>query len=145
MSTGGVTLTYEQLQEILKSGRQETIEALKIAMAPSPEDQAKKDEVVARAAASRKASAETMMADYRGKQARHDACDHKKENGKWATGGQMLGTGIALTVCQHCQNEWYWKPSADVVQQLLSGDLTLHQSAPPSQSQWVNKPGSPAN
>jgi hypothetical protein len=44
----------------------------------------------------------------------------------------MHGAGIALTICQHCQKEHYWKPAPDVAQQLLSGDLTLHQSAPPS-------------
>lgn len=124
MATGGITLTPEQLQELLAG-------AIKAAIAPSPEDQEKKDELKRRAQESKKASVDTMMADFQAKKDRQDRCDHKKENGKWATGGQMLGNGVALTICQHCQKAWYWKPAPEDAAQLLSGDLTLHQSQPP--------------
>ena len=129
MSEGvqGITLTPEQLQELLAG-------AIKAAIAPDPEEKAKKDDLKAKAQASREASVATMMADHKAKEDRQNACDHKKENGKWATSGQMLGNGIAMTICQHCQKTWLWKPSIEVAQQLLSGDLTLHQSAPPSRT-----------
>jgi hypothetical protein len=121
------TITQEQLQELLAG-------AIKAGLAPSPAEQKKQEDLAAKAEASRKSSRDAMMAGYWAKKHREDNCDHHKENGKWATSGQMLGNGLALTVCQHCQKEWYWEPSQSVAAQLLSGDLTLHQSQPPNKT-----------
>ena len=125
MATGGITLTPEQLQELLAG-------AIKAAIAPSPEEQEKKDELKKRAEASRKASVDTMMADYQARIDRQNRCNHKKENGKWSTGGQPIKDEIFL-ICQHCQKTWQWKPDPTVIAQLLAGDLTLHQAEPPNQ------------
>lgn len=122
---GGITLTPEQLQEIIK-------QAVMAGKAPSVDEQEKQDQIKAAAERSRKASAQTMLADFQAKQDRHNRCEHKKENGKWATGGQVIGNEIFL-ICQHCQKTWQWKPSSEVIAQLLSGDLTLHQAEPPNQ------------
>jgi len=129
MSEGvqGITLTPEQLQDLLAG-------AIKAAIAPSPDAQMKADDLKKRTEDSRRSSLEAMEAVRKATENRQAGCDHKKENGKWATGGQVLGNGTALTICQHCQKAWYWKPAPEVAQQLLSGDLTLHQSAPPSRT-----------
>jgi hypothetical protein len=124
--SAGITLTPEQLQTLLAG-------AIKAAHAPDPEEQEKKDKEKARAAASRQASHDIMMADYQAKIDRQKNCSHKKENGKWATGGQVIKEKIFL-ICQHCQKEWTWKPDPSVITQLLAGDLTLHQAEPPNQN-----------
>jgi len=126
MPETGITLTPEQLQEIIK-------QAVMAGKAPSAEEQEKIDEKKAAAKRSREASISTMMADYQAKIDRQNRCKHKKENGRWATGGQVIKDEIFL-ICQHCQKTWQWKPDASVISQLLSGDLTLHQAEPPNQN-----------
>ena len=123
--TGGITLTPEQLQEIIK-------QAVMAGKAPSVDEQEKKDQMKAAAERSRKVSAETMTADFQARVDRQTRCEHKKENGKWATGGQVVKNEIFL-ICQHCQKTWQWNPGDAVIAQLLAGDLTLHQAEPPNQ------------
>ena len=125
MATGGITLTPEQLQELLAG-------AIKAAIAPPADEVAKKNELAAKAEASRKASRDTMMADHQAKLDRQARCAHRKENGKWSTGGQVIKDEIFL-ICQHCQKTWQWKPDQAVIASLLAGDLTLHQAEPPNQ------------
>ena len=60
-----------------------------------------------------------------------DACNHTKENGKWSTGGQVMGDGKILIICTHCRRCWK-VPVPDNERRLIeSGDISLAEVKPP--------------
>lgn len=131
-STG---ISAEQLQaimaqqaELMKGIVAEAVRAAK----ELPDDQkadrekAKKQEALAIQQAMDQAKAEEKA-----KETRQSSCQHKKENGKWATSGQVIGGRYAMLICQRCQKSWMWEPAAEVTAQLLAGDLVLFQAEPP--------------
>lgn len=127
-------ITMEQLQQLLAAQAEMTKsivgEAIKAAKEPSEEEKEKRTELQRRAAISRKQAREQFAAEERAKAQRHANCSHKKENGKFATSGQVIGGRYAILVCQHCQDCWYKEFDREVTAQLLSGDLTLFQADP---------------
>lgn len=142
MSEVTTGITMEQLQELMRSQAMMTkeivAEAVKAAKEPTQEEADKKAELKRRAEISRKQAVEQTMAEQRAKDQLQNNCNHKKENGKFATGGQIIGGKYALLVCQHCRKEWYQQFSPEVTAQLLSGDLVLSQADPAGWS--IEKP-----
>lgn len=138
MQTG---ITMEQLQEILKQQAEMTkgivAEAVKAAKEPTAEEAAKKAEDKERYERSRKQALQQQEAEYRSKMQRQSNCPHKKENGKFATGGQIIGGRYGMLVCQHCQKSWFANFSQEVIASINAGDLTLHQ-ADPTQG-WIDE------
>jgi hypothetical protein len=131
VSTG---ITMEQLQQLLAAQAELTrgivAEAVKAAKEPSEDEKEKRTELQRRAAISRKQARDQFNAEQAAKAQRHAQCSHKKENGKFATSGQVIGGRYAILVCQHCQDCWYKEFDREVTAQLLSGDLTLFQTDP---------------
>lgn len=127
-------ITMEQLQQLLAAQAEMTksivAEAIKAAKEPSEDEKEKRSELQRRAAISRRQAREQFAAEERAKEQRHANCNHKKENGKFATSGQVIGGRYAILVCQHCQDCWYKEFEREVTAQLLSGDLTLFQADP---------------
>jgi phage repressor protein C with HTH and peptisase S24 domain len=140
VSTG---ISMEQLQTILAAQAAQTKEivaaAVKAAKEPTEEDAAKKAEEKRRYDLSRKQARAQQEAEERSKRQRQLNCSHKKENGKWATGGQVIGERFGMIICQHCQKSWFATFSTEVISQLNSGDLTLHM-ADPTQAGWKDEP-----
>lgn len=137
-ATTGITMV--QLQEILAAQAAMTkdivAEAVKAAKEPTADEAEKKAELKRRAEVSRKQALQQQAAEENAKQQRYRNCDHKKENGKWATGGQVIAGKYAVLVCQHCQKPWYNQFSSEVTSQLLAGDVTLFQASPEG---WSDK------
>jgi hypothetical protein len=131
VSTG---ITMEQLQAILAAQAELTkgivAEAVKAAKEPTADELEKRTELQRRAAISRKQARDQFNAEQQAKAQRHAQCSHRKENGKFATSGQVIGGRYAILVCQHCQDCWYKEFEREVTAQLLSGDLTLFQADP---------------
>jgi len=131
----------EQLQIILKQQAEQTKEivaaAIAAAKAPSAEELKKAKEEDERFQRTIKQSMQQAEAEEHSRRTRQTNCNHKKENGKFATGGQVIGGRYGMLVCQHCQKEWFANFSQEVISQLNSGDLTLHQ-ADPTQG-WTDK------
>lgn len=127
-------ITMEQLQQLMAFQAEQTksivAEAIKAAKEPSADEQEKRAELQRRAAISRKQARDQFAAEENAKAQRHAACNHRKENGKFATSGQVIGGRYAILVCQHCQDCWYKEFEREVTAQLLSGDLTLFQADP---------------
>ena len=127
-------ITMEQLQAIMENQARMTkeivAEAIKAAKAPTEEEAEKKAEDKARYERSRAQARANQEAEFLAKKQRQDNCSHKKENGKWRTGGQVIGGRYAVIVCQGCQKEWYKTFSPEVMSQLQSGDLVLFQADP---------------
>ena len=132
LATTGITM--EQLQELLKAQAEMTksivAEAVKAAKEPTVEEAEKREELKRRAEVSRKQAIAQQMAEENAKNQRHSNCSHRKENGKLATSGQVIGGKYCILICQHCQMSWYKEFDREVTAQLLSGDLTLFQADP---------------
>lgn len=131
METG---ITMEQLQALLENQARMTkdivAEAIKAAKEPTAEEAEKKEELKRRAEISRKQAIAQQQAEEASKNQRHANCSHRKENGKFATSGQIIGGKYASLVCQHCQMQWFKEFPAETTAQLLAGDLTLFQADP---------------
>jgi hypothetical protein len=146
MSEVTTGITMEQLQAILahqaEQNRAAVTEAIRAAKEPSAEEAEKRTELQRRAAISRKQSHEQMQAEENAKKQRHANCGnyHKKENGKWATSGQVIGGRYCILICQHCQKTWYKTFDREVTAQLLAGDLTLFQASPEGWSEEMPWP-----
>ena len=140
MAEATTGITMDQLQEILAAQAKLTKEmtteivtaAVKAAKEPTQDEADKRAEAQRRAKISREQSHAQIMAEERAKKQRQDNCSnfHKKENGKWATSGQVIGGKYCLLICQHCQKTWYKEFDRETTAQLLSGDLTLFQASP---------------
>jgi hypothetical protein len=134
MSDVSTGITMEQLQTLLAAQAEMTksivAEAIKAAKEPTEDEKEKRTELQRRAAISRKQARDQFAAEENAKKQRHAQCSHKKENGKFATSGQVIGGRYAILVCQHCQDCWYREYDREVTAQLLSGDLTLFQADP---------------
>lgn len=128
--SGMLTITKEDLQEMLRT-------LVKAAKEPTEEVAAKLEEEKRRYEVSRKQARAQQEAEEKSKQQRQGNCSHKKENGKWATGGQVIGGRFGMIICQHCQKAWYAKFSQENISMLNSGDLTLHMADPTG---WLDKP-----
>lgn len=96
----------------------------------NPELQEKKKNEERRKKA-REALREEVAKANRERLARQMSCDHKKENGKFATNGQVLADGNVLIICTHCAYEWKLKASPENRRAIESGDLTLAEIQPP--------------
>jgi len=141
-STAGIS--PEQLQVILQSLMKQQAEqtkeivaaAITAAKAPTEAELKKAKEEQERYDKTIKQSMEQAKAEEMAKRARQQNCNHKKENGKWATGGQIIGGRYGLIVCQHCQKPWYAEFSQETISMINAGDLTLHQADP---STWMDE------
>lgn len=129
-----VTLTKQDFQEMM-------IAILKAAKEPSAEEQSKIDEAKKREAKNKADFVQMVKQEQDSKTYRQNACGHKKENGRFSTGGQVIGGRFALLLCSHCQRAWYKAFPAETLAQLNSGDLVLFgadpagwQDAPPADS-----------
>jgi len=139
-----VTHTREDLQQILLAMAQQNKEfAADLARElrkPDPDTQAKQDAEKARAAKNKADFVEMVKNDEAAKQMRQNACPHRKDNGRFSTGGQVIGGRYALLLCSHCQKAWYKVFPPETLAQLNSGDLILFGADPTG---WQDSP--PAN
>lgn len=140
VSTG---ITMEQLQVILKAQAEQTREivaaAVAAAKAPTADEAAEKAEKKARYEKSRQQAIQNQEAERKAKEQRQNNCTHKKENGKYATGGQIIGGRYGMILCQHCQRPWFAKFSQEVISQINAGDLSLAMIDPTSGG-WMDAP-----
>ena len=135
----GVTLSMKELQAMMEAVVEK---AIRISKEPTPKELAEQkelDEKKERFERSRQQAIQNMELDRRAREIQQERCPHKKENGKWATGGQVIGSRYGMLICQKCFKTWFAVFGQDVIQQLNSGDLTLHQ-ADPTAPGWTAKP-----
>lgn len=134
MSEGTVSLSMEQFQELLaaqaNSTKEMMLELLKVAKNPSAAEQAEIDKKKQWEASAIESARQQLVMEDQAKHTRQTNCDHRKENGKWATGGQIIGGRYALLLCQHCFKPWYTTFSPENMAQLNAGDLTLTMCSP---------------
>ena len=123
MESNTMNISKDDLQEMLRT-------LIKAAKEPTEDQAIKLKEEKARYEKSRSQAIQQQEAERRAKEQRQNNCTHKKENGKWATGGQVIGGRYGLLVCQHCQRTWYTRFSQETIQSINAGDLTLHQNSP---------------
>lgn len=128
MENGGINITSEQLQEMMQQVVATAIKAAKELPDDEKLERQKKQELRDR---SIQQAREQVEAEERAKTNRQSNCAHKKENGKWATSGQVIGGKFAMLICQRCQRSWMWQPDPETIAQLLAGDLVLFQAEPP--------------
>lgn len=127
-----ITMTHGQLQEMMQQVIATAIKAAKELPDEEKEERAKRKEYEKKVIDQ---AMEQAAAEENARNTRQANCGHKKENGKWATSGQVIGGRFAMLICQHCQKTWMWEPSdPNVIAQLLSGDLVLFQAEPPAQA-----------
>jgi len=130
MSSPALTLTKEDLQEIL-------LAVVKAGKQPTEEEAEKLKEAKARAEKNKADFVKMVEQEQQAKAARQASCGHRKENGRFSTGGQVIGGRFALLLCSHCQKPWYKVFSPETMAQLNSGDLVLFGADP---SGWDDVP-----
>lgn len=127
-----ITMTHDQLQEMMQQVIATAIKAAKELPDEEKEERAKKKKYEETAI---KQAMEQAKAEEMARESRQSNCGHKKENGRWATSGQVIGGKFAMLICQHCQKTWMWEPTdPNVIAQLLAGDLVLLHAEPPYQA-----------
>ena len=136
-----VSYSHDQMQQLLlamqEQNRQLVLELAKAMREPDPDTKKKKEEEAARAEKNRAEYIDMVKAEEQSRINRQRACSHRKENGKFSTGGQIIGGRFAALWCSHCQKPWYKLFSPDVMAQLNSGDLILFGADP---SGWDDVP-----
>ncbi len=60
------------------------------------------------------------------------SCSHKKENGKYSTGGQIMADGKALLICFQCSKNWRFEVNDQTRRLIDAGDVTLAEMRPPN-------------
>ena len=126
-----ITMTHDQLQEMMQQVIATAIKAAKELPDEEKEERAKKKDYEKKVIQQAMQQAE---AEEKARETRQANCGHKKENGKWSTSGQIIGGKFAMLICQHCQKTWMWEPAPETTAQILSGDLVLFQAEPPYQA-----------
>lgn len=135
--TPTVAISMKDLQGMMEAVVEK---AIRVSKEPTPRELAEQkelDDKEARFKKSRQQAIENQEMERRAREIQQERCSHKKENGKWATGGQIIGGRYGMLICQKCFKTWFADFSQDVINQLNSGDLTLHQ-ADPTQG-WKDK------
>lgn len=120
---GMITLTFEQLQTLLKAQSADQAEAMKQfgieLRKPTPEEAEKLADAKVRAARARAERIADIEAEAAGKAAGQAACEsngHKKENGRSAIGGQIHNDGLFHPFCIRCFKEFTpTKPHSDMI------------------------------
>lgn len=131
--TNEVTMSMKDLQGMMER----LIRLTKEPSAREAKELQEIEEKEARFRKSRQQAIENQEMERRAREIQQERCSHKKENGKWATGGQIIGGRYGMLICQKCFKTWFADFSQEVINQLNSGDLTLHQ-ADPTQG-WKDK------
>lgn len=138
MAENTMVISQEQLQKLLEgilanqseSTKEIVATAIKAAKELPDAEKDKITEAERRRQISMKQSRDQIEAEEKAKKQCQDNCGHKKENGKWATSGQVIGGRYSMLICQRCQKPWYKEFDREVTSQLLSGDLVLFQADP---------------
>lgn len=129
-------MSTEQLAAIIAQATsaavKETVQELR---KPDPKIAAKEAEQEEREKQNRAKMIEMELSNHQAKLAMQAQCSHKKQNGNYSTGGQILNDGMLLVLCSQCSSEWKVPVSEANRRAIESGDLSIAEIAPPEK--WL--------
>ena len=100
-----VSLTMDQIREIVSEFRK-----------PDPETAEKAAAERARVKERQEQMLRVATEEIEGKNRLQEMCDHKKENGRPAIGGQIHSDGLVHPLCLHCFKEFPpYKPGQEMI------------------------------
>ena len=105
-------LLQQIMAAVARDNRESILEAIRELKKPDPREAAKKEEEDRRAEKRHMDAVEQAKADEARVAARQANCSHKKENGKWSAGGQVMsGTNMATVLCLRCGKTLISRPA----------------------------------
>lgn len=125
----------EMMEMILESNRQFAATLAAELRKPDPKVEAKEQAQEARTAQVREQIIKAELAAHEAKLQMQMSCTHKKENGKFSTGGQVLNNGKLLILCSQCSKDWMIDITESNRRMIESGDLSVAEMAPPEN--WI--------
>lgn len=147
--SNAISITPEQLQELLRTAIQEAVgQATKL----NPIEQRKLDEELAKDRRRNQMMIQLGKIEEEAARAKRDGCSHMRHpagSGKlaghsapkgslgaeWCTGGQAYQDGTAMIICLRCSSTWLFRPDANYYNAILQNGLL--GEAPPSEHQTI--------
>ena len=146
------TMSYAQVQELLKQQNDSMIAAFKEMSKLNPLDQRKYDEMIAKEKRRDLLAVQLGKAEEEAARRRKDGCSHLRypatagklsghmaphgyPGAEYRTGGQVYQNGLAMMLCLHCGSSWWFRPTPEYYAVLAQNGLD--NTAPPPEKDCI--------
>lgn len=139
MPQNAITMTPEQLQELLKTA---IGEAVAQATRLNPIEERKLAEELAKERRRNMMMIQLGKIEEEAARNRRDGCSHMRDaktgdsvprswpTGEWTTSGQAYQNGTAVIICQRCSSTWLFKPDPNYYSAIIQNGLLKAQPPP---------------
>jgi hypothetical protein len=134
MAEEKLSLTASQLKDIIET-------AVRAASAPNALEQKRLDEELDREKRRSILSVQLGKIEEEARWRKQNSCSHScndktgesvpRGTGRWTTGGQIHGNGVATLICQRCATTWQFTPSHQEAEYINNGPGLLGYAPPP--------------